>query len=153
MFGAGSSSFETIEHDLHRVRRGAFAGFFSRTSVQKIEPLIQSHVSKLVERLQRLRGSGVLIKLQNMYGSLTGDIIGQYGLGTPYNLLDDPDFSPLWHGTWQKTGESLHVMNHFPWMMPLMQAMPAWVVDMSNPPVGILLRLLKVGSSIPSSIW
>ncbi len=150
--GKGDSSFETIDHDLHRVRRAVVAPFFSRASVQEIEPLVQSNVAKLVERLERRRGSGTIIKTQKMYGSLTGDIINQYALGSPYNLLGDPDFSPQWYQTWQTVSENCHLLNHFPWMIPLMRAMPVWSVTMFNPPAGALLGLFEVASFIPTLV-
>jgi cytochrome P450 len=145
--GNGNSSFVTIDHDLHRLRRGAYAPFFSKASVQKqAEPVVQPIVNKLVRRLQQLRGTGVIINLNEMYASLTGDIISQYALGAPYDLLDHPDFSPHWYQAWSNVAHNVHLLNHFGWVVPLMSMMPVWMVNFINPRVGSLFRLLQVAS-------
>ena len=50
--GGHDSAFSTVEHQLHRQRRAAFSSFFSKASVRKLEPLIQSLVRKLCQKLQ-----------------------------------------------------------------------------------------------------
>ena len=52
--GAPSSTFSTVSHDIHRTRRGALNPFFSKRSVQQLEPLIRSKVEKLSERFTQL---------------------------------------------------------------------------------------------------
>lgn len=147
MFGSGSSGFDTIDHHLHRIRRGALAPFFSRASVQKLETVVQSVVDKLVVRLQQVRGSGAIVNLPHLYASLTGDIIGQYALATSYNLLDGPDFSPHWHQSWMQLTSNCHLLNHFGWLTPLMRILPAGVVKLIHPNLVALVTINEVGTT------
>ena len=52
--GAPGSTFSTVSHDVHRTRRGALNPFFSKRSVQQLEPLIRSKVEKLSDRFSKL---------------------------------------------------------------------------------------------------
>jgi hypothetical protein len=55
-FGADDSALATIDHDHHRLRRGAVAPFFSTQSVRLLQPVIEERVDALLERLRGLRG-------------------------------------------------------------------------------------------------
>ena len=46
------SVFTTVEHQLHRRRRATFSSFFSKASIRRVEPLLQSLVDKLCGNLQ-----------------------------------------------------------------------------------------------------
>ena len=41
---AGSAAISTLSHELHRQRRAATAPFFSKASIQRLEPSVQSVV-------------------------------------------------------------------------------------------------------------
>ena len=47
--GLVSASITTVDYDLHRQRRGYIFSFFSKRSITKLEPLVQSKVDLLVE--------------------------------------------------------------------------------------------------------
>lgn len=124
MFGVQTASIATESHELHRIRRSAIAPYFSRASVQKLEPGIQSQVDKLVSRLQSLKGSGRNVNLFYVYACLTADVICQYAFARSYGFLDDPDFSPQWHHTIMDISMVGHLQKQFGFMMPLMKSLP-----------------------------
>ena len=144
MFGSGGSSFETVDHHLHRLRRGAIAPFFSRAAVQKLEVVLQSIVDQAVKRLHQLRGSGAIVNLPCFYSSLAGDLISQYAKGSTHNLLDNPEFSPQWYRTWLNATLGCHLSSHFGWLTPMMQILPRKVVNWINPNVVVLLTMVEV---------
>ncbi|KAK4695743.1 hypothetical protein P7C71_g2073, partial [Lecanoromycetidae sp. Uapishka_2] len=123
MFGLRSSFIVTESHELHRIRRGALANYFSKSNLLKMEPGVQSQVDKLVVRFQEIRG----------------DIIGQYAFARPYGFLDDPDFAPYWHKLMMEVSENGHILKQFGWMMPLMKSMPDWLVKALQPQMATLL--------------
>ena len=45
----------TVDHDLHRVRRGALNPFFSKRSVLEILPFVQNIIDKLCGRFDDAR--------------------------------------------------------------------------------------------------
>ena len=53
MFGTPNSILATIEHDVHRRRRSAYANYFSKQSIKKYSNVIQSAVDKLCARFEQ----------------------------------------------------------------------------------------------------
>lgn len=135
--------------ELHRIRRGIFAHYLSKATVLRLEPGIQSVVEMLISRFEGLKGSGRNINLLDVYASLTGDIIGQYAFAQPYGLLDDPDFSPYWHKLLMGVSKNGHVLKQFGWMMPLMMAMPPWLVKVLQPDMMTLIDFQRVCFPLP----
>ncbi|KAL8805262.1 MAG: hypothetical protein Q9200_005494, partial [Gallowayella weberi] len=143
MFGLQNGFFITPDHDLHRIRRNAFAHYLSVASLRKLEPGIQSVVDTMVRRLHQLKGTGKVINLLDMYGSLTGDIIGQYAFATSYGFLEDPDFSPHWHRALMGVSINGHLLKQFGILLPIMQALPEWFVKLTSPGMMTLLDFQK----------
>ena len=151
MFGLRYSFFATEDHDLHRIRRAAFAHYLSKASLQRLEPGIQSVVDNLVSRLHGLKESGKVLNLYNVYGALTGDVIGQYAFAQSYGFLQDPDFSPHWHHTMMDVSQNGHLLKQFGFLLPMMQAMPEWLVKLTTPQMMTLVNFQKVQCVICSS--
>lgn len=144
MFGLKTGFLATESHELHRIRRGIFAHYLSKATLYRLEPGIQSVVDKLISRFKELKGSGRNVNLLDVYGCLTGDIIGQYAFAKTYNLLDDPDFSPYWHRMLMGVSINGHVLKQFGWMLPLMRAMPDWLVKIAAPDMMSLVEFQRV---------
>ncbi|KAL8843358.1 MAG: hypothetical protein Q9176_001971 [Flavoplaca citrina] len=127
-FGPTNYAFATISHELHRTRRGAIAPFFSKTLVQQLEPSVVIMIQKLVNRLEKLKGTGTVVNLIEMYPCLTSDIICQYAFASPYGYLDMPEFAPLWHNALMDASEGFLFFSQFPWLETLMRHLPQPVV-------------------------
>ncbi|KAL9631283.1 MAG: hypothetical protein Q9204_004301 [Flavoplaca sp. TL-2023a] len=123
-FGPTNYAFATISHELHRTRRGAIAPFFSKTLVQQLEPSVVTMIQKLVNRLEKLKGTGTVVNLIEMYPCLTSDIICQYAFASPYGYLDMPEFAPLWHNALMDASEGFLFFSQFPWLETLMRKLP-----------------------------
>lgn len=50
------------------------APFFSKALVQQLEPSVDIMIQKLVDRLEKLKGTGTVINMIDMYPCLTSDI-------------------------------------------------------------------------------
>ena len=146
MFGLKTGALATESHELHRIRRGIFAHYLSKATLLRLEPGIQSVIDTLVSRFEGLKGSGRSINLLDVYACLTGDIIGQYAFAQTYGFLDDPDFSPYWHRLMMDVSQNGLILKQFGWLMPLMQAMPDWLVKVVQPQMTALLEFQRVCS-------
>ena len=144
MFGLKTAFLVTESHELHRIRRGIFAHYLSKATLQRLEPGIQSVMDKLVSRFEGLRGSSRNVNLSDVYACLTGDVIGQYAFAQTYGFLDDPDFSPYWHNLMMDVSQNGHVLKQFGWIMPLTKAMPDWLVKLVQPQMMSLLNFQRV---------
>ena len=144
MFGLRTSLLATESHELHRIRRAALANYFSKASLQRLEPGIQSQIDKMMDRLKGIQGSGRNVNLLDVYACLTGDVIGQYAFASPYGFLDHPDFAPYWHRTMMDVSQNGLVLKQFGWMLPLMQSMPKWLVKILQPQMMTLIDFQEV---------
>ena len=143
-FGPRLSSFGTIDHDRHRIRRGAIAPFFSKASVTQLEPSVQFMVNKLISRLKGLQGSGAVANLINIYISLTADIICNYAFASPSGFMDTPDFAPYWRQAMLDVSEASHLFKQFGWIEPTMRTITPSIVKMMAPKMGSLFTLTDV---------
>lgn len=57
----------TVQHDLHRRRREALNPFFSKKSVQSLQPMISAKVNVLRKRLDEHLNSHTPINLSDLY--------------------------------------------------------------------------------------
>ena len=53
MFGTPNSILATIEHNVHRRRRSAYANYFSKQSIKKYSNVIQAAVNKLCAKFEQ----------------------------------------------------------------------------------------------------
>ncbi|KAI8292295.1 Exopolygalacturonase [Colletotrichum sp. SAR11_57] len=122
--GADGSSFSTVPHDLHRLRRGALNPFFSVRSVTQLEPLVRSKVEKLSARFGEIAQTGEVVRLDAAFMALTMDIICDYAFANDRKYLDEPDFKLIWKETIIGAFEGGAVGRQFPWMLPVMKRLP-----------------------------
>ena len=74
----------------------------------------------------------------------SADVMGQYAFAQSYGLLDGPDFSPHWHKTLMEVSMNGHLLKQFGFLMPLMKAMPIWLVELTSPGTMTLIRFQRV---------
>ncbi|KAF6817883.1 cytochrome p450 [Colletotrichum plurivorum] len=138
--GADGSSFSTVPHELHRLRRGALNPFFSVRSVARLEPLVRSKVEKLSARFAGATEAGEVVRLDAAFMALTMDVICDYAFTSDRQYLDEPDFKLLWKQTIIGAFEGGALGRQFPWMLPVMKKLPLSAVSAMNPSAGHLLR-------------
>ncbi|RDL41592.1 Cytochrome P450 [Venustampulla echinocandica] len=138
-FGIPNSSFSTINHRLHRLRRQPLNPFFSKQSIQHLEPIISGMVEKLCSRIQDLKKSGQPVLIRPVYQCLTTDVVTLYALNECWNYPDRPAFSSEWCATVKATGDMGNFMKQAPWLYPILLALPDAVI--STIFLGMLLLL------------
>ena len=149
----GKSTFGTIDHDHHRIRRAALNPFFSKSSIVAIEPLIQERVDKLSEVLSRYATAGAVMEMHNAFTSLTLDIISTYAFGESYGLLELPGFSPEWKEALKATVESSIMNRHLPWVADLLGFLPNSIAARISEPVGFFLSIqAKIKSQVEDTL-
>jgi cytochrome P450 len=132
MAGAPTSVFSTASHDHHRIRRAALNPFFAKRSVVRLEPRLTSKVELLCTRLAEEMKQERVVQLKAAYMALTMDIMSEYCFGKSCDYLQEPDFKREWNELIELLTETVGTRRAFPWMTPLLQAMP----------VGPLLKLM-----------
>lgn len=140
MAGAPTSSFATVSHELHRLRRSALNQFFSKRSVHQVEYLILEKIELLVQRFEAAIQTGEVIRLDAAYMALTMDIITHYAYGQSYNYLAEDDFKLSWKETVIGGSANGAFLRQFPWAFPIMKAVPLSALRVMNPQAGLLVE-------------
>jgi hypothetical protein len=145
MFGNPKSMIGTVPHDHHRLRRAAINPYFSKQSVARLEPTIQSLIDALCARFREFQQSGEVLNLGCAYSALTTDVITEYCFARSYGFLGRKDFGWEWARVLLQASEMSHLLKQFGWLYPTLNAMPNWLVQWMNPPLMHLINFQRVG--------
>ncbi|KAM0794180.1 cytochrome P450 [Usnea florida] len=109
-FGLPLSSFDTIGHDHHHLRRSAIGPYFARQKVNDFSPYIQSLALKLCDKLdQEYGGENRVVNLNEAYAAFVSDAITWYTFAFSYDFLGFPEFVTPFTTSIRKLAMSLHV--------------------------------------------
>lgn len=148
-FGVPSATVDTIPHDHHHRRRAAISPFFSRQRILDYSPYIQARVDKLCTRLTKeYSGTSKVVCLNDVWATLTSDVINYYLFGLSYNFQDYPDFVAPFTTSIKHLAYSVHVMGHFPWFLSLLQSVPDALVGILNPAMRPVFKYQAVRCAI-----
>ena len=128
----GSTAF-TADHDLHRKRRAAMGPHFSKRSIQSLEPLIMEKVSKLVDRVREVAGSGKIVNMSAAYAALTMDVISRYSFGQSMGNLEKEDWGVAWIKMFHQGVQGHPIGRQYPWIFELFVHLPPKVLVYINP--------------------
>jgi cytochrome P450 len=133
MFGIPETVFATIRADIHKLRRGVLAPFFSTQSAARFNPRVQAHTERLVARMAECAAHDEPIPLFFAYRCLTGDIISEYLFGRDLGLLDRPDWGRSFYSAWRSLWEMSPLIRQLPFILKVFNAMPRWMLAMTQP--------------------
>jgi len=95
--GNNDMTFGTIPHHLHKMRRAAFAKFFSPTYIRRLEPVLKDLVNLMIEKITEGIEAGKKVNLVHAYSALTQDVITEYCFSSSRNVLEKENFAPHWY--------------------------------------------------------
>ncbi|PQE14947.1 cytochrome p450 protein [Rutstroemia sp. NJR-2017a WRK4] len=122
--GSPGSVFETIPHDLHRLRRSAINHFFSNRSITAIEPMIKAKVSQLSDIFHAHMISKKPVNLRVAFSALTLDIISDYCYGESFGALKNEKLAMEWYYMLEAVMAKAPLFMHFPWLLKVMSLLP-----------------------------
>lgn len=85
-FHVPASTAATVDHDLHRARRGYLNPYFSKRSMVGLVLVIHERVGKLCMRLEEAMHQGQVISLDGAFSALTADVITLRFYGQHFRL-------------------------------------------------------------------
>ncbi|PMD41986.1 cytochrome P450 [Hyaloscypha variabilis F] len=138
-FKLPGSSFGTADYRHHRIRRGALNPFLSKQAIVRVEPMLNYMIDKLCNRINEFQKSGQPMPIRLVYSCLATDIVTLIVLNHNRNLLDTPDFSPVWIETVKAIAAAGHIMKQFPWLFDIIRVLPPSFVGAMNPGMRLLL--------------
>ena len=93
VFALSQATGVTVDHDLHRTRRGAMAKMFSKESIRRLEPIMRKSLNTLMVRLEEFRMKDEEIRVLHMFGAFTSDVITEYAYGFNSDWMAAPRFN------------------------------------------------------------
>lgn len=146
-FGLHLSSFDTIDHAHHHLRRSAISPFFAKQKVAGFSPQMQLMADKMVGRLATEYSDRVEpVNMNEAYAAFVSDAINYYTFAISYNFIDYPDFVTPFTTSIRKLAMSLHMAGHFPWLLTLLQTLPESVTQILNPLMAPVFRFHNVST-------
>lgn len=137
--GTPGSSFSTVSHEHHRVRRGALNAFFSKKAVVALEPVVQSKVDILSQRFAKAAATGEVIRLDAAFMALTMDVICQYAFANDDAMLEKDDFNVAWKEMIIGAFEGGALLRQFPGMIGMMNMVPDAMMGKMMPSMRLML--------------
>ncbi|KAI4944235.1 hypothetical protein J4E91_008790 [Alternaria rosae] len=123
---------ETMDHDLHKLRRNAVSPFFSKRSVQALEGLVVNNTKKLVNRfageMDKTGPKAGVINLNNAYAAFTMDIISEYCFGESMKSLDHDEYAKDWLKMMHEGMQIEPFARQFPTIFNFMLDLPPHIV-------------------------
>lgn len=137
--GTPGSSFSTVAHDHHRIRRGALNAFFSKKAVVALEPVVQSKVDILSRRFAKAEATGEVIRIDAAFMALTMDVICQYAFANDDAMLERDDFNVAWKEMIIGAFEGGALLRQFPGMIGMMNIVPDAMMGKMMPSMSLML--------------
>jgi cytochrome P450 len=81
------SVVSTIDHEHHRVRKNLLKNFFSRRSLERLAPTINTSTELLCQKLRRANSTDQPVQLESLFANLTGNVISHCAFGQSYDYL------------------------------------------------------------------
>ncbi|KAL8693001.1 MAG: hypothetical protein Q9218_002090 [Villophora microphyllina] len=154
MFGQNDLAvFDTLDHDMHRLRRQPWNPYFSKQSVTRLQPLlIQPLVDKFCDRLASVQAAMKPVNMTHAFGDLTADIISEYSFPKGYNNLDQPEFRGKDYDALMALSSLSHWLKQFGWLFPLLNSIPLWITKYTSPDTYLFVQreqnLIKTATEI-----
>lgn len=140
-FAIPDSVAATVDHGLHRQRRGYMNPYFAPRAIVSMEPLIHERITAMLIRLDQAREAGTPVSLDRAFSAMTADIITNHFFGYHYDYLSIPSLQdPVREGL-KGVSETFHWTRFLPWLAVAMKALPVFVVRRVQPAVANLVEL------------
>ncbi|KAM0812547.1 putative Cytochrome P450 [Seiridium cardinale] len=113
------SLMESIDHDVHRMRRAALNPFFSKRAIQQLEGMIMDKVDSLVLRFGQSFAHNKTVNLTYSLAALTSDVVSAYALGSDLGNLRRDDWGREWLDAFRTVGLIHPIGRQFKWLVNL----------------------------------
>ncbi|KAF1991023.1 cytochrome P450, variant [Aulographum hederae CBS 113979] len=143
-FGNETSVFSTCDAAHHKLRRSCLNPYFSKRATDQCEPIVQSKITYASSKVKTdySPSSNTPFNLARMWDAFSGDVIMEVSFGFSYNSLASPSFRDSFHDCFLALSEFGGLACQFPFLGPIMEAVPDWLVRMTNPPLDRMLTLI-----------
>ncbi|KAF9880458.1 trichodiene oxygenase [Colletotrichum karsti] len=144
----GESGFGTVDHDLHRGRRGPLAKFFSRGMIARLESDVHALVQNLCDKLLNESGKEAF-DVTMAYSCFTSDAISGYCFGESFGFLQQEGWYPNFRAPTASILRPVFIFRFFPWTKS-MAVLGEWFINFLPEDIALLIQTLKI--DIPNKV-
>lgn len=137
-FAVPTAGGMTVEHEVHRKRRGALNPFFSKASIVSHIPIIQEKLAIMCDRLDKIVGSREVLDLEAVLLAVTTDVLTQCSYGWTYDYCHDPAWAMKWKLVNTGGRASAAIVRSFPLIGKIVRSMPLSIALVAAPPIGFM---------------
>jgi hypothetical protein len=119
------STFATVSHDLHHLRRSVLNPLFSKKRISESKSLIESKISILISEVEAALSRNTIIPLDL---AMTTDIISEFCNGFSNNYLQQYDHRAFWKSALFDIVYVANIMRLLPWIYSTVQLIPTSVL-------------------------
>lgn len=145
-FGSDDTFFNATLHEDHRRLRSAVAPYFSKRKIMDFQPVVQAKLKKLCSKIEDYAATGSVLPLHRAWTAYAGDIITEFCFAKAYDHLESPDFKETFHEPMHAVCQSSTVLMQFPWLWPIMNSLPDWLVVRLEPTMHMHIQVQQVSS-------
>ncbi|RDA90222.1 hypothetical protein CP533_1074 [Ophiocordyceps camponoti-saundersi (nom. inval.)] len=142
-FAAPRSVASTVDHHLHRARRGYLGPFLSKRAIVKMEDFINERIDCLCRRFESCIKDQVPIALDPAFAAFTVDIITWFLYGEHSDYVGNPDRKVEATEAADGLTGLYNLSKFFSLLMPTLNLLPNWAVRLISPPAAGLLALKR----------
>lgn len=140
---------QTVEHEVHRKRRGALNPFFSKASIVGNLPILQEKLAIMCSRLDKIAGSREVLDLEAIYLAFTTDVLTQCSYGWSYDYIHADDWAMTWKLVNTGGRASAAIVRSFPLIGAMVRSMPLSLALKLVPAVGFMKSWMqRVGMQV-----
>ncbi|KAE8153110.1 cytochrome P450 [Aspergillus avenaceus] len=141
--GLLTSLLATVDHDLHKFRRGILKGFFSKRSILNLSHFVDEKVQKLGRRLEKYHNNQTVVRLDDAFAALTSDVITHYCYGKSWDFLDDENFRNDIRASVRDIQARVHLQRFFPIIYHVLRMLPLWIFQLVSPGISAIFENQK----------
>ncbi|KAK4197369.1 putative cytochrome P450 E-class, group IV, partial [Triangularia verruculosa] len=131
--GFGESHGFTEDHNLHKIRRKPLEPLFSRRAIDLAQDSIWSFAARVDELFDKAKKTGHVISINRAFAAYVDDAVSKACFGKSIGLLDDEDFSPLWHRMLHGLGTQTPLLFNFSILPLILRFVPVGIVARLHP--------------------
>jgi hypothetical protein len=139
------SFIATPDAKIHRRLRAPLNPFFSKQSIQRLEPFLQRCLLKAEMILRQHASSSVPITLNSLFNAMTNDIITEYSFGKCWDNLEQSDLNAQFFAVMSENTKMWHFSSYYPWIMANFESIPPSIIMWMLPAMKVLIPHFQVG--------
>lgn len=146
LMGNHDSSFATVEHESHRIKRNKQNPFFSRQNVDKSAPMIASVLTTMLNRFETYRNTNKPLPIRNALRSFAADIACEFCFPKGMDFSNSSNFAATYHSGQEGFQRMFPWFRHIPGLAALMANAPDWMTPYMDKPSQAAISFIKVYS-------